>query len=284
VTTRAGDERDGPDGPDGQVLAGGMANAGGVVRFGDAVERPAAPHSAALHAHLARLAAHGFTGAPRPLGLSADGRRERLTFLPGDVPLPPFPAWALTEEALRSVGALLRRMHDAAAAGPPPDPAVRWPADLADPEGGPLLCHNDVCPENTVFRGGRAAALIDFDLAAPGRPVWDVAMAARYWAPMLDPESAGGAGLGGLAGQDPLRRLRLLADAYGLAGDDRAALPDVVARATEVGRAFVAARVAAGDPVYVRAFTANGGWARWDRLLRWQAEHRAAAVRALLAP
>ncbi|MFF8986323.1 HAD-IA family hydrolase [Streptomyces globisporus] len=66
-------------------------------------------------------------------------------------------------------------------------PRRGWPSDLADPEGaasGALGCHNDACLENVVFRDGRAAALIDFDLAAPGRPVWDVAMAARHWAPM----------------------------------------------------------------------------------------------------
>lgn len=46
------------------------------------------------------------------------------------------------------------------------DPDVEWPRDLAGPVGGTLLCHNDVCPEQVVFCGDRAAALIDFDLAA----------------------------------------------------------------------------------------------------------------------
>jgi len=41
---------------------------------------------------------------------------------------------------------------------------------LADPEGGTTLCHNDVCPDNVVFRDGHAAALIDFDLAAQAAP------------------------------------------------------------------------------------------------------------------
>jgi Ser/Thr protein kinase RdoA (MazF antagonist) len=77
------------------------------------------------------------------------------------------------------VGRLLRRPHDAGAAVAV-DESADWPRSLADPEGGTMLCHNDVCPENVVFRDGRAAALIDFDLAAPGRAVWDVAMAARY--------------------------------------------------------------------------------------------------------
>jgi hypothetical protein len=53
---------------------------------------------------------------------------------------------------------------------PTPVLCVEWPRALADPAGGTILCHNDVCPDNVVFRDGRAAALIDFDLAAPGRP------------------------------------------------------------------------------------------------------------------
>ena len=51
------------------------------------------------------------------------------------------------------------------------------------PAGGSVVCHNDVCIENVVFRDGGAAALLDFDFAAPGRRVWDVAQTARYWCP-----------------------------------------------------------------------------------------------------
>ena len=29
------------------------------------------------------------------------------------------------------------------------------------------MCHNDVCPENVVFRDGIAVALLDFEFAAP---------------------------------------------------------------------------------------------------------------------
>ena len=37
-----------------------------------------------------------------------------------------------------------------------------------------------------MFRGGRAVALIDFDLAGPGGAAWDFAAAARSWVPLLD--------------------------------------------------------------------------------------------------
>jgi len=262
---------------EGEVLVGGMVNVGAVVRHGALVERPAPPTAQALHAHLLALEEQGFDAAPRPIRRTDDGR-EQLTFIPGDVPLPPFPHWAMTETALRSVGSLLRRLHDASAAVAV-DVSAKWPRSLADPEGGTMLCHNDVCPENVVFRDGQATALIDFDLAAPGRPVWDVAMTARYWVPMLDPTSAAGFYPAGL---DAPARLRVLADGYRLSPQERAELPGVIEQATAACRAFVADRVADGDPGFVRALSERGGWRRWDRIQEWLVAQREVFTAALL--
>ncbi|MFJ8858741.1 phosphotransferase enzyme family protein [Streptomyces sp. NPDC102451] len=262
-----------------EILHGGMTNVGAVVRRGDTVERPALPHAPVLHAHLRALAAAGFDGAPTPLGTSEDGLRERLSYLPGDVPLPPFPSWALTDEALHSVAVLLRRLHRASASLPV-DRTVRWPAELADPEADPeagsepdtalILCHNDICPENVVFREGRAAAFIDFDLTAPGRPLWDVATTARYWVR--------------LSGEDPgaAHRLRVLADGYGLTAEERAGLVPAIEQAAAAARAFTERRVRDGSPVHVRALADRGGWERWDRHQAWLAANRAVLTERLL--
>ncbi|MFC4032445.1 phosphotransferase enzyme family protein [Streptomyces polygonati] len=254
-----------------------MANAGAVFRRGALVERPAPRNARAIHAHLLALKEQGFDAAPTPVRLTADGR-EQLTFISGDVAVPPFPRWAMTPAALRSVGALLRRLHDASARLPV-EAGADWPRDLADPEGGTILCHNDVCPENVVFRADRATALIDFDLAAPGRPLWDLAMAARYWVPMLDPASA--AALYPHTPDAPAR-LRLLADSYGLSPRDRLALPTLIEQTTAACRAFVARRVSAADPAYIQAFTARGGWSRWDRIHDWLTANHATFTAALL--
>ncbi|MEV7682611.1 phosphotransferase [Streptomyces sp. NPDC088341] len=261
----------------GEALNGGMMNAGAVFRRGSLVERPAPPTARALHNHLRALKEHGFDAAPTPVQLTTDGR-ERLTYIPGDVALPPFPRWVMTEAALSSVGGLLRRLHDASLAVTV-DTRAAWPQALADPEGGTMLCHNDVCPDNVVFRDGRATALIDFDLAAPGRPLWDVAMTARYWVPMLDPESAAALYPAGL---DVPKRLRLLADSYGLSPQQRAELPGVIELATASCRAFVADRVADGDPVYTQALSERGGWQRWDRIQEWLVAHRETFMTTLL--
>ena len=262
-----------------ELLSGGMANAGAVFRRGDLVVRPARAHAPAIHRFLAALPEHGFDGAPTPVAL-ADGR-EQLTFVPGDVALTPYPAWSMTEEALASVGALLRRFHDASSAVPV-EPAVPWALDLADPCGGgsTILCHNDACVENVVFRDGVACGLIDFDMAAPGRPLWDVAMAARYWIPMLDPATA--AYTPSYIGLDPVRRLRILADGYRMSAEDRARFPGIVEEATAVDRAELAARIAAGDAPFVKALHDHGGWATWDRMQAWLADQRTTFLAALV--
>ncbi|WP_261675859.1 MULTISPECIES: phosphotransferase [Streptomyces] len=260
-----------------EELAGGMANAGEVVRRGQVVDRPAPRNAPALHTYLRALRERGFDAAPTPVCLGEDGR-EQLTYLPDDVALPPFPGWAMTATALTSVGRLLRRLHEASA-GVTVDRDAQWPAELADPDGGTMLCHNDVCPENVVFRDGRAVALIDFDQAAPGRPLWDVAMTARYWMPMLDPRSVAALYPPGL---DAPSRLRILADGYGLSAEDRAELPGLIEQVTQVCRVFVARRVAEGDPAYARALAERGGWDRWDRMQGWLAEHRKTFTAALL--
>ncbi len=65
-----------------------------------------------------------------------------------------------------------------------------WSNELADPSGGSIVCHNDVCMENVVFRDGAAVGLLDFDFAAPGRPLYDLAQFARMCVPIDDDISA----------------------------------------------------------------------------------------------
>jgi hypothetical protein len=103
-------------------LSGGVANAGAVVRVGPHVLRPSNPSSPSIHRFLSALRDAGFDGVPEPVGIDADGR-ERLVFIEGDVPLPPYPDWARSNGAIVSIAGLLRRMHDAAASIGPSVPA-----------------------------------------------------------------------------------------------------------------------------------------------------------------
>ena len=140
-----------------------------------------------------------------------------LSFVPGDAVTAPAPPWGLTDAALRSVGELLRRFHDAAASFDPSPYTGRTGRRHRTTRGG--MPHNDPNLDNFVFRDGRAVALIDFDLAAPGRPA-----VGRGG----DRAAVGAAALAGGRGRRAAgpgaARARILVDAYGLddAGTGRA--------------------------------------------------------------
>ncbi|HEX3841664.1 MAG TPA: phosphotransferase [Acidimicrobiales bacterium] len=258
-----------------EALPGGVANAGRVSRDNGHVLRPSSPHSTSVHRFLSALCADGFEGASQPIGLEDDGR-ERLVFIDGDVPLPPYPAWAQSDATLASATGLLRRFHQASSAIG--FEGLGWSVELADPEGGPIICHNDVCLENVVFRQGVAIGLIDFDFAAPGRPVFDLAQFARMCVPIDDDLSASR-----LAWEAPDRpaRLRLLADVYGLAAAQRRQLLEILSTAMAEGEGFVRRRVEAGDPNFIRMWNEMGGRERYDRRQQWWTAHQRSFADAL---
>lgn len=265
-------------------LAGGDVTEG-VVRAGDTVRRPVGPHSPLVHALLAHLEAAGFGGAPRFLGTDGSGR-EVLTYVDGEVAGRPRPSWIADEARLASVGRLVRAYDDAAASFTPPpgalaavmrpDPPGIPPAPAYQPE---LIGHLDITPENVIFRDGRAFALIDFDLAKPATRADEMFNAMLWWAPLSDPRDA-----------DPLlrhvdvpRRVRLLADAYGLSAADRERITEVAMLRTR--RSW--------HLMKQRAQTQGGGWRRmWDegagdlikRREAWLDRHAVTLAAALTAP
>jgi hypothetical protein len=258
-----------------EVLHGGVANAGAVVRRGEHVLRPSNPHTGSIHRFLTTLHETGFDGASVPVGVDPDGR-ERLLFIPGEVAVAPLPAWFQADAVLASIADLMRRFHEAARSFDPTGES--WSDEMEDPAGGPVVVHNDVCPENVVFRDGVAVALIDFDFAAPGRPVHDLASMARMCGPVDDDTSAARLGWGPV---DQPARLRLVADTYGLDADGRHELLDVLGDSFARSGQFVLRRVEAGDPNFIQMWEEMGGMERFDRRRRWWTEARAAFEVAL---
>ena len=143
---------------------------------------------------------------------------------------------------------------------------------MADPRGGPVICHNDVCLENVVFRQGEAVGLLDFDFAAPGRPAGDLASFARMCVPIDDDVNAGKLGW---VEPDRPARLRLVADAYGLDRVGRAEMVDFLGATIAQGGAFVRRRVEAGDVNFIKMWDEMGGAERFARRERWWDQHRA---------
>jgi hypothetical protein len=248
------------------LLHGGMTNAGLVSRIGDTVRRPrrsTSPATAALLRHLERV---GFDGAPRYLGIDERGR-EILSYIPGEAAIVPVQRWALTDEALASVAELLRGYHGAVAsfdAG-----SYQWPEPVPAAFCGGLVSHNDPNLDNVIFEGGRAVALIDFDLAGPGSTAWDLACAARLWAPLRyrrdSPEHIR---------QRSLERLALFADTYGASRGERAGMIDAFVPCHDWCYGVVRRSVAAGHEIF-GLYWREGGESRTERTRQWLATHGA---------
>jgi len=224
-------------------LTGGTANRGLVVRSGQTVRRPQRPNSDAIHALLGHLEQAGFDGAPRFLGTDVRGR-EVLSYIPGEAVTPPYPAWSLTDAALRSVAELLRRYHEAVAGFDAT--AHRWPRLPPEPYSGTLVCHNDPNLDNVVFRAGKAVALIDFDLASPGTALWDVAAAVRLWSPLRSDEYITDRRRG-----QALARLRTFVRAYGETDIDAERLIAAVAANHDWLYAVIEEGAAEGNPGFL---------------------------------
>lgn len=234
-------------------LLGG--NVGTVVRVGDTVRRTTGPWTPAVHELLTHLETVGFAYSPRVLGFDDRGR-EILTYIEGETARPshPWPTWAWDDATLTHTGSIMREFHEAVADFRPVGNRA-WRFATASLAADEVVCHNDIAPYNIVWRDGRVVGIIDWDLAGPGTPSWDVAFAAWTFAPIHTRALAHELG----APTDAGRRLRLLCDAYGLVErDDFLALIAQRMQASIDGIETFAAR---GEAAFVRMI-ADGHMAR----------------------
>lgn len=225
---------------DREVLVGGVNE---VVREGDTVRRPAGPWSRTVQRLLAHLAADGFEGAPVPLGFSDDGTEELVTYLPGEIGHDFAAPEVRSDASLVAVAKLLRRLHDASATFARSDADV-WYMPVREP--AEVICHGDAATYNTVFRDGVPAAFIDFDTAHPAPRIWDAAYTAYRFVPLYAPDEAELT----LPVDEARRRLALFTEAYGLGGNERAALPAVAAERLRAHVELMRNEAAAGNAAF----------------------------------
>jgi Phosphotransferase enzyme family len=183
---------------------------GSVLFVDGTVKRRAGPWSDAVHALLRHFELVGFDGAPRSLGI-CDGY-EILSYVEGTTAVERAPSG---DESVFSLGKLIRDMHDAQRGFGRDADWQRLPGAIG---GDEVVCHTDVLGHNVVFRGDVAVGLIDWELAAPGLRLTDVAAAAVWFAPLRAEKHARRYGL---PWDRRRERLRALADGYALGLEDR---------------------------------------------------------------
>lgn len=190
-----------------------------VRRIGDTIRRPVGEWTPAVHALLAHLESVGFTRAPRVLGV--DGSDEVLSLLHGEPAFSPWPPALRSPEGIGALGTWLREYHDAVRDFRPPAGA-RWRGQEEEWRPGMVIRHGDLGPWNSIWHGDRLTGFIDWDFAAPGHAVDDVAQLAWYAVPLRPVAQQQRAHIG----KDALRsRLTTLCTAY---GTDPAAVLDAL--------------------------------------------------------
>ncbi len=227
-------------------LAGGFD--GGASLVDGVVRRTAGSWTPAVHALLAHLETAGFPGAPRALGVDAEGR-EMVSFLPGETVgnALPWPAWTHSSAALGDVARWLRRYHLAVADFEPPEDA-RWREGEAW-QPGMIVAHNDAAPYNAVWNSDGLLGFVDWDMAGPVRLELDVAWVAFSWTPLHAPHVVAAEGFTDLDSRLP--RLSLFLREYGWQGTTTDIL-DLIAERLTLQRTLITSKAAAGDPTYQR--------------------------------
>ncbi|MET7666050.1 aminoglycoside phosphotransferase family protein [Streptomyces sp. NPDC005356] len=152
-----------------------------VRRIGATIRRPTGAWTPAVHALLRHLEAVGFSRAPRVLG--TDGTDEVLSLLVGEPSFTPWPEALRSSRGVAELGRWLREYHDAVRTFRPPAD-VHWQGQEEAWQPGMVIRHGDLGPWNAIWDGGQLVGFIDWDFAAPGHAIDDLAQLAWYAVPL----------------------------------------------------------------------------------------------------
>ncbi|MGP4062323.1 phosphotransferase [Halobacillus sp. H74] len=211
-----------------EKLKGG--NVSNVYRAEDTVRRELKPDSFKIHKLLQHLESKGFDHAPKFLGID-ERNRERLSFIEGEAGNYPLKKYMWSNDVLKEIAHMLRLYHDAVSDFPSLN---EWAPIDNTPDNIEVLCHNDFAIYNIIFNHKQPVGIIDFDVAAPGPRLWDIAYTlytcvplsrlyhtetgeAVYYNPLHDAERV-------------QRRVKLFFDYYGIEGMEKGFLEMVLLR------------------------------------------------------
>src|SRR5579863_1606872 len=156
-----------------------------IIRVGNEVHRPTGWWTPAIHKLLKYLESVGFQYSPRVLGFDEQGR-EVLSYIEGESGRE---GWfkILSDNGLRRFAKLLRDYHEAVAEFKPAENS-EWAYAKGGLKTGQIVCHGDFGPWNIVWQGEEPVGLLDWDMAFPAEPRYDILYALQYSAPFRDDE------------------------------------------------------------------------------------------------
>ncbi len=154
-----------------ETLHGG--NVSFVKRAGNTVKRSLSENAGRIHMLLRHLEQKGYTYSPRFIGIDSGGC-EVLSFIEGEAGNDPMKEYMWSDESLARIAIMLRFYHDAVSDFPFD---ASWKPLIGTLPPYELICHNDFARYNIIFNGKEKlpAGIIDFDVAAPGSRLWDIA-------------------------------------------------------------------------------------------------------------
>lgn len=220
-------------------LTGGNSNE--VVRVGSTVRRLVPKHGGSIHALLKHLEASGFAGSPKFLGIDVQGR-EILGYIEGTAGLHPFSADVRSENAMVRSVQLAREYHDHTVAFVTAD--LAWPGETVADLPAEVVCHGDLAPYNLIFRGEVPIGIIDFDNAATGSRVEDLANFAYRFAPLSAKRNYADGGW--TEEVDRFGRLARILEAYGEL--DYRPMLDILLKRLDAMCDWIRTRAEHGDP------------------------------------
>ncbi|PFA69192.1 aminoglycoside phosphotransferase [Bacillus sp. AFS015802] len=211
-----------------EMLSGG--NVSNVYRSGDTVRRDVKNESVKVHKLLKHLEKKSFHYAPTFLGVD-DENREILSFIEGEAGNYPLKRYMWSNDVLKEIAKMQRRYHDAVSDFPIEE---SWKPLDHTPRPFEVVCHNDFAIYNIIFNQQKPVGIIDFDVAAPGPRLWDIAYTLYTCVPLSRHYHLE---TGDAVQYDPAKdadrikqRIHLFFEAYGVEGMEKGFLEMVLLR------------------------------------------------------
>ncbi|WP_163140203.1 phosphotransferase [Bacillus sp. 22-7] len=252
-----------------ELLTGG--NVSNVYRWGDTIRRELKPDSVKIHKLFQHLESEGFHYAPKFLGID-EKDREVLTFIEGEAGNYPLKKYMWSNDALKEIAKMLRLYHDAVSNFPIEE---SWQPIDNTPQPIEVLCHNDFAIYNIIFKQEKLVGIIDFDLAAPGPRLWDIAYTLYTCVPLsrLYHTETGKA-----VYYDPIKdanrikqRIKLFFESYGIEGIENGFLEMVLLRVEGV-RKTMQRKAEEGDMAFQKMID-EGHFEHYQKELQFIREH-----------